>query len=168
MIYALPIEGELMKSMKKKRSQVALEFLVTYGWAILASMIAIGALTYFGITNPSRTMPDKCIFSNNFLCDDYMIRAPDAVSLKLVNGQGQSLYSPSATVTTPSGSNACTFTSAPAEWVSDQVQEVTCTVTGAAFLAKDKAKAKISITYKRSVTGYDQLALGEVYSTVQT
>ena len=33
---------------KSRKSQVALEFLMTYGWAILVILVAVGALAYFG------------------------------------------------------------------------------------------------------------------------
>ena len=39
--------------MKSKKSQVAMEFLMTYGWAILVAIIAIGVLAYFGVFSPS-------------------------------------------------------------------------------------------------------------------
>jgi len=35
--------------MKSKKSQAAMEFLMTYGWAILAAIIAISVLWYFGV-----------------------------------------------------------------------------------------------------------------------
>lgn len=31
-----------------------MEFLMTYGWAILVVLVSIGALVYFGVFNPSR------------------------------------------------------------------------------------------------------------------
>ncbi len=34
------------------KGQAAMEFLMTYGWAILAAIIAIGVLSYFGIFSP--------------------------------------------------------------------------------------------------------------------
>jgi len=34
-----------------RKGQAAIEFLVTYGWAILIVLIAIGALAYFGVLN---------------------------------------------------------------------------------------------------------------------
>ena len=37
-----------------RKGQAAMEFLMTYGWAILAAIIAIGVLAYFGVFNPSR------------------------------------------------------------------------------------------------------------------
>jgi len=39
----------LAKSRERKRGQAAMEFLMTYGWAILAAIIAIGSLAYFGV-----------------------------------------------------------------------------------------------------------------------
>jgi hypothetical protein len=39
--------------MKTKKSQAAMEFMLTYGWAILAAIIAIGVLAYFGVFDPN-------------------------------------------------------------------------------------------------------------------
>ena len=46
--------------MKVKKGQAALEFLMTYGWAILVVLIVIGALAYFGVLDPKRFLPEKC------------------------------------------------------------------------------------------------------------
>ena len=35
-----------------KKSQAAMEFLLTYGWAILAAIVAIGVLAYTGVFSP--------------------------------------------------------------------------------------------------------------------
>lgn len=43
-----------------KKSQAAMEFLVTYGWAILIVLVAIAALTYYGVLDPTVLLPDKC------------------------------------------------------------------------------------------------------------
>jgi hypothetical protein len=49
-----------------KKSQSALEFLTTYGWAFLVILIMIGALAYFGILNPSRYLPDRATATSGF------------------------------------------------------------------------------------------------------
>ena len=46
-----------------KRAQSALEFLTTYGWAFLVILIMIGAMSYFGVLEPTRFLPDKCTWS---------------------------------------------------------------------------------------------------------
>ncbi len=59
---------------KAKRSQGALEFLMTYGWAFLVIIIMITALAYFGILNPGRFLPDRCMFSSPFSCETGIIK----------------------------------------------------------------------------------------------
>jgi hypothetical protein len=44
---------------KNTKSQAAMEFLMTYGWALLVVLIVIAALAYFGLLNPSRFLPDR-------------------------------------------------------------------------------------------------------------
>jgi len=44
-----------------KKGQSALEFLMTYGWAILVVLAAIGALAYFGVLSPTNFLPDQCL-----------------------------------------------------------------------------------------------------------
>jgi len=54
-----------------KKGQAAMEFLMTYGWAILVVLAAIGALAYFGVLSPDRFMPSKCMISGGFSCVEY-------------------------------------------------------------------------------------------------
>ncbi len=59
---------------KNKKSQAALEFLTTYGWAILIVTIMIGALAYFGVINPKSVVKEQCITSGYpFECVDYSL-----------------------------------------------------------------------------------------------
>jgi len=44
-----------------KKSQAAMEFLMTYGWAILVVLVAIAALAYFGVLSPEKFLPDRPI-----------------------------------------------------------------------------------------------------------
>jgi hypothetical protein len=46
-----------------KKAQAAMEFLMTYGWAILVVLAAVGALAYFGVLSPGNIMPAKCDLS---------------------------------------------------------------------------------------------------------
>lgn len=59
-----------MKS-NNKRGQAAMEFLMTYGWAILVVLAAIGALAYFGVLSPDRFLPEKCTLPSGFACLDF-------------------------------------------------------------------------------------------------
>ena len=57
--------------MINKKSQAALEFIMTYGWAILVVLVAIGALAYFGVLNPDRFLPSKCTLQAGIACIDH-------------------------------------------------------------------------------------------------
>lgn len=45
----------------KRKSQAAMEFLLTYGWAILIVLVVISALVYYGVLDPTMLLPEKCI-----------------------------------------------------------------------------------------------------------
>lgn len=83
--------------MFKKRAQAAMEFLLTYGWAILVVLVVIGALAYFGVLNPSKLLPGKCLFGPGIgTCDDYAILIdPNSgkalVAMEMTNGFGQNI-----------------------------------------------------------------------------
>ena len=47
---------------KFKKGQAAMEFLMTYGWAILVVLAAIGALAYFGVLSPDNLLPERTTF----------------------------------------------------------------------------------------------------------
>ena len=48
----------------KKKGQAAMEFLMTYGWAILVVLAAIAALAYFGVLSPGNLLPDRTVFAS--------------------------------------------------------------------------------------------------------
>jgi hypothetical protein len=73
-----------------KKGQAAMEFLMTYGWAILVVLVAIGALAYFGVLNPSQFLPSSCTLAPGMGCDDFKVSTTGA-DLVLRNGLGNDL-----------------------------------------------------------------------------
>lgn len=67
----------------KRKGQAALEYLVTYGWALAVIVVAVSVLSYFGFLNPNRYIPDSCEFGEQLKCLDQYIEADGAGS----NGQ---------------------------------------------------------------------------------
>src|SRR6185436_16785883 len=70
-----------------RKGQAAMEFLMTYGWAILVVLAAIGALAYFGVLSPDKFLPDKCTANPPFACAEYKVNATD-LYFKLENSAG--------------------------------------------------------------------------------
>lgn len=51
-----------------------MEFLMTYGWAILVVLVAISALAYFGVLDPTKWfMPNQCQLATGLSCLDYRV-----------------------------------------------------------------------------------------------
>lgn len=75
-----------------KRAQAAMEFLMTYGWAILVVLVVIGALAYFGVLNPQNLLPERCELQQGFYCKDYRVVAvtgtTDWINFTFQNGRG--------------------------------------------------------------------------------
>ena len=74
-----------------KKAQAAFEYLSTYGWAILAALVVVGALAYFGFLNPSNLLPNKCDFGKQMECVEYRIFSTGKVNLMLRNNFGKAI-----------------------------------------------------------------------------
>jgi len=78
--------------LKNRKSQAAMEFLMTYGWAILVVLIVIGALAYFGVLNPQRLLPERCTFPTGISCRDHIASASgENITLEILNGLGRDI-----------------------------------------------------------------------------
>jgi len=73
---------------KNKKGQAAMEFLMTYGWAILVVLASIAALAYFGVLSPDKFLPEKCIIAPGIDCSDFNIKSDSAV-FSLKNSMGK-------------------------------------------------------------------------------
>ncbi len=76
--------------MYRKKAQAAMEFLMTYGWAILVVLVAIGALAYFGVLSPDQFLPERCQGTSGLDCLDKASISSDAntVSFAMKNNVG--------------------------------------------------------------------------------
>ena len=75
--------------MRTKRGQAAMEFLMTYGWAILAAVIVIGVLASFGVFSPSKYVPTSCTLAAPFGCVENQVTATtDNITFVMTNGGG--------------------------------------------------------------------------------
>ena len=77
-----------------KRGQGALEFLTTYGFSFMLTVLMIGALAYFGVLSPDKFLPSRCSASAEFTCIDYQISIGDTeipAVVKLINNVGTSI-----------------------------------------------------------------------------
>ncbi|MDO8339663.1 MAG: hypothetical protein Q7T16_03325 [Candidatus Burarchaeum sp.] len=56
-----------------KRGQAAMEFLSTYGWAVLIIALVLAALLWLGVFNVQQGIPERCTFQAGLDCSDVRI-----------------------------------------------------------------------------------------------
>ena len=75
-----------------RKGQSAMEYLMTYGWAILVIIIVIAVLFYIGVLNPRNVTPSSCTFPPGISCASYKLHATDGeFELSLGQATGQSI-----------------------------------------------------------------------------
>lgn len=80
-----------------KKAQAAMEFLMSYGWAVLVTLIAIGALAYFGVLSVNRFLPESCTLMPGLACEDFIV-SPEGMILFVRAGMGVSLKEVTITI----------------------------------------------------------------------
>lgn len=91
----------------KKRGQSALEYLMTYGWALVVIVIAVAALVV--LINPSTIQGDQCDAKFGPFTVSQSVVTSGTTQLVLVNQSGQSVSYNTVDVTgTDGGSDAYT------------------------------------------------------------
>jgi len=79
--------------MKKMRGQAAIEYLMTYGWALLILVVVIGVLFSMGVFNPQNYMSEECSFQPSLQCKGVSLTSNGVLTIYLVNGLGYDVES---------------------------------------------------------------------------
>ncbi|VVC04463.1 Uncharacterised protein [Candidatus Burarchaeum australiense] len=69
--------------MNVRRAQAAMEFLTTYGWAILVIVLVLTALTWLGVFSPWTNVPSRCTFEAGVQCNSFNYMSPDGTTVSL-------------------------------------------------------------------------------------
>jgi len=142
-----------------------MEFLMTYGWAILVVLVAIGALAYFGVLSPSKFLPSSCTLAPGIGCDDFKISSTTAQVI-MRNGMGDDLSNVTVAI---SGCTASTEADGNDAWNdgtvlggTDGVTLATCTNgnAGSSF------KSDVTVSYVGS-SGISHSATGTITAKVE-
>jgi len=147
--------------MRNNKGQAALEFLMTYGWAILAAIVVIGVLAYFGVFSPSSYVPNQCVISAPFGCNAGIVEAA-GVTLEVINGGGEQYNITSIDVSTSPGS--CTANTTVGSVAADSKTTVVIPCTG--LTAGSKFKGQITISYTKAGSALTLTSSGTIVDKV--
>lgn len=154
----------------KKRGQAAIEFLVTYGWAIMGAIIVIGALSYFGIFNTQRYVNDICYFGDQFTCEDSIAYQNGSVAVKIRNNFGVEIDIVSAIMKSNYGTVNCNSASIVPSATNIQpgaVFDIKCNVSSTPISLNDKLKYKVTMAFKRTGSSNVHNQTGDITISVQ-
>ncbi len=145
-----------------------MEFLMTYGWAILVVLVVIGALAYFGVLSPGRLLPDRCQLPPGVSCEDFsLVRTTNTISLIVTNGLGQPMTITSFTGTSPDGSVACANTFGVGGIVIQSEEHGTITSTSSTGLPLNGSKQRLNLNIVYTLpTGLPHTLQGDLYTSV--
>jgi len=77
-----------MVSIKSKKGQAALEFLTTYGWALMMMGVVFGSFGY--LLSTDAFVADTCYVNGDFSCDAYNLKS-EQLNIRLKNLAGETL-----------------------------------------------------------------------------
>ena len=159
--------------MAGKKGQAALEFLMTYGWALIMILILIAAISYFGILNPKKIIPDKCVFGPEIECISYGLTYADkTLKLRLKNNVGEMITVSSFELTSEDSTGlSCTNPANPANWRFTDLKDLTftdCDMDAAGAIKGETAKLFLTVNFYpvKGGSGYLRNVQGEIITKV--
>ncbi len=144
---------------RSRSAQAAMEFLMTYGWAILVVLAAIAALAYFGVLSPEKFLPEKCILQPGIACVSHKVETSQ-VTLVISNGLGRTIIINSIDVGGCSGTFDETMLSG-----TDHTFVIGGSCSNGA--QKEKFKADIEMGYTEKDTNLTKTSFGNINSKIE-
>ncbi len=145
-----------------RKGQAAMEFLMTYGWAILAAIIAIGVLAYFGVFSPGKYVSGTAIVNAPFYANAWKVSAASGITLELRNNGGETVNVSSAAIT-----NCLGTTNFVPQYQVNASQIVSFTLACNPSLSQGNAfKGDITVSYRKVGSGVDLQSTGSIAEKV--
>ena len=141
----------------KKRGQAAMEFLMTYGWAILAAIIVVGVLWYI-IGSPGNLAGEQFKVSQPFSANAMSFDGAN-LRLEFVNGVGSTIDVKGLTFETGKGIKCSNITVSTVDITdgSKTVQNATCT-----YGSGERINSEFTLNYLESGSSLTQRATGSL------
>ncbi|MFP3289196.1 MAG: hypothetical protein RXO35_02080 [Candidatus Micrarchaeota archaeon] len=77
---------------KRFKAQSAMEYLMTYGWAILIIAVVLGALFSLGVFSGSSLLGTSCVASPGYLCQNPVLSTSGTLTFSFGQNTGATVY----------------------------------------------------------------------------
>ena len=159
------------------RGQASLEYLFTYGWALLGIMIAIGALMYFGVFDTDNLRGRECTFPPGVTCQEFQLgdaQVDDSLALDLRNTYGATINVTQMRMDSDAlGDNInCDLAtgSIPGSgyvWEQENITRFVCTPPSTNYYEGDTYEMIVTINFTQANHTYPHYTKGTVVATAQ-
>ena len=160
-----------------RRAQAAVEFLMTYGWALMGILLVVSVIVYFGVIDPNMFVPERCELGYRLDCKDYIVTkstTPPSVSFLAVNNFPEGIYIKNVAVNHTKFAIACTksFIYPDGGILVGEIKTISVDCGELTKITSSKKTSfDIIITYYMNGTGNDATAprfplYGEIYTRV--
>ncbi|MBC8501012.1 MAG: hypothetical protein ISS25_04325 [Nanoarchaeota archaeon] len=155
-----------------KKAQAAVEFLMTYGWAIVVVLAAIGALSYFGILDVASLLPERCNFPTGFDCVGRasIDASADTVRFIIQNDYGSRIIITSGTIDSNgdcsgtvsfcNGTGCTSFSTNPLTLPNNQRATVRLNCTNG--IDEGRFRTDVTVNYNDTLTNFNFKATGQI------
>lgn len=155
--------------MRQSKAQSAIEYLTTYGWAVLLILVVIAALFYLGVINPKSVLQSSCFFPADLTCRGYALNTSAYVALDFGQATGHPINitkfkcSAERNATPTALSSPITIANGDHRLITNGTQQCyTSTGTVATGTAGNPYKGKFFVEYIELDTGFTHLVVGDV------
>jgi len=144
-----------------RKGQAAMEFLMTYGWAILAAIIVIAVLVW--ILNPGAVTPESCSLNPPLTCSDQEISEARGITIEIENGAGEDITVTAVNIGADVSNPDCSALGATniTDGAKDQF-----TATGCGITEGSNYRADIQVTYTKGTGTLVHTASGKISGPV--
>jgi YD repeat-containing protein len=146
---------------------------MTYGWAILVVLVAIGALAYFGVLNPGRFLPSSCTIGPGLACGEFkvMTGTTNNTVIYVRNGIGKNIQGISMQLTPAASGVSCSNASGynQPNNITDGAQAAfwyDCGLSGSSV--GDRFKATLTFTYTAAGESMSHTMTGDITTKVES
>ena len=132
---------------KNKKGQSALEYLMTYGWALVVIVIVIAALVF--LIQPSQVGGNTCSTTSGILITNHQVTAgtPGSITLALSNQTASTLSNVGIDVNGTLGGTAVNTTATPITTLGTVAQSVSVTLEPAATYTAGTYSMQVKFNY---------------------
>jgi hypothetical protein len=130
------------------RAQSSLEYLMTYGWALIILVAVLSILYSLGIFDPQQYMNEECLFQPSLQCKSMSLKTNGNFELKLSNGLGYTINNVRADVNVLSTGESVQSTPQTSVGPNENIVVAASLKNTGTFRVGKIEKVKLTITYE--------------------